>query len=149
MGLIRTQLELVNGGDLALVRRGMLPVEDVRKMNVTALVDSGAMMLAINENICQQLGLLKVEERLAELADGSVQSFDVVGPIEVRIPHRRCSVDALVLPGDSEVLLGVIPMEDMGLIIEPRSQTVQINPTVPYISMKSLKREPLCPICKT
>ncbi|MFM9965875.1 MAG: hypothetical protein ACKV2Q_32235 [Planctomycetaceae bacterium] len=101
MGLIHTQLELVNGDDLALVRRGKPPVQDVRKMNVTALVDCGAVMLAINENICQQLGLMKVEERLAELADGSVKSFDVVGPIEIRIPHRRCSVEAMVLPGDS------------------------------------------------
>ena len=89
--LIRTQLELVNGDDLALVRRKKLPVEDIRKMTVTAQVDSGAMMLAINESICQQLGLLKVDARLAELADGSVKTYDVVGPVEVRIPHRRCS----------------------------------------------------------
>lgn len=139
MGLIHTQLELVNGDDLALVRRGKLPVQDIRKINVTALVDCGSMMLAINENICQQLGLFKVEERLAELADGSIKSFDVVGPIEIRIPHRRCSVEAMVLPGDSEVLLGVIPMEDMDLIIEPKSQTIHVNPTMPYISKKSMK----------
>ncbi len=139
MRLIRTQLELVNGGDLELARRGKLPVQDVRKMNVTALVDSGAMMLAINESICQQLGLFKVDERLAELADGSVRPYDVVGPIEVRIPHRRCNVDAMVLPGDSEVLLGAIPMEDMDLVIEPKSQTVQVNPAMPYISKKPLK----------
>ena len=139
MGLIRTQLELVNGDDLALVRRKKLPVEDVRKMTVTALVDTGAMMLAINESICQQLGLLKVDARLAELADGSVKTYDVVGPVEVRIPHRRCSVDAMVLPGDSEVLLGAIPMEDMDLVIEPKSQTVQVNPSMPYISKKPMK----------
>ncbi|HLQ44254.1 MAG TPA: clan AA aspartic protease [Planctomycetaceae bacterium] len=139
MGLIRTQLELLNGDDLALTRRGKLPVEEIRKMKVTALVDCGAMMLAINENICQQLGLMKVEERLAELADGSIRTYDVVGPIEVRIPHRRCSVDAMVLPGDAEVLLGAIPMEDMDLVIEPKSQTVQVNPSMPYISKKPMK----------
>ena len=32
MGLIRTQLELVNGGDLELCRRKKMPVEEVRKM---------------------------------------------------------------------------------------------------------------------
>ena len=139
MGLIRTQLELLNGGDLELARRRKLPMEEVRKMHVTALVDSGAMMLAINESICQQLGLLKVDERLAELADGSVRTYDVVGPVEIRIPHRRCSVDAMVLPGDSEVLLGAIPMEDMDLVIEPKTQTVQVNPSMPYISKKPMK----------
>ena len=139
MGLIRTELELLNGGDLELSRRKMLPSDQIRQMKVTALVDSGAMMLAINENIRQQLGLLKTDERLAELADGSVNTYDVVGPVEIRIPHRRCSVDAIVLPGESEVLLGVIPMEDMDLVIDPKSQTIQVNPSMPYISKKPLK----------
>ena len=139
MGLIRTELELINGGDLELSRRGMLTTEQVRRMNVTALADSGAAMLAINESIRRQLGLFKVEERLAELADGGFATYDVVGPVEVRIPHRRCSVDAIVLPGESEVLLGAIPMEDMDLVIEPKSETVRVNPTMPYISKKSMK----------
>ena len=139
MGLIHTELELVNGDDLALVRRGKLTSDEVRSMKVTASVDRGAAMLAINESIRVQLGLMKIEERLAELADGSVQKCDVVGPIEVRIPHRRCSVDAMVLPGDSEVLLGAIPMEDMDLVIEPKSQTIGIRPDMPFISKKPLK----------
>ena len=45
----------------------------------------------------------------------------------------------MVLPGDSEVLLGAIPMEDMDLVIEPKSQTVQVNPSMPYISKKPMK----------
>jgi hypothetical protein len=36
-------------------------------------------------------------------------------------------VDALVLPADSEVLLGAIPMKDMDLVIEPKTQTIQID----------------------
>jgi clan AA aspartic protease len=139
MGLIRTELELLNGVDLGLARRGMLPEDQVRKIKVPALVDSGAAMLAINENIRAQLGLEKIEERLAELADGTLATYDVVGPIEVRIPHRRCNVDAMVLPGNAEVLLGALPMEDMDLVIEPKSQQLQVNPAMPYISKKPVK----------
>ncbi len=76
---------------------------------------------------------------MAELADGTLAAYDVVGPIEVRIPHRRCSVDAIVLPGEAEVLLGALPMEDMDLVIEPKSQRVQVNPAMPYISKKPVK----------
>ena len=139
MGLIHTQLELLNGGDLELSRRGLLKSDQVRSMTVTALVDCGAAMLAINESIRDQLGLFKVEERLAELADGSFATYDVVGPVEVRFPHRRCSVDAMVLPGNAEVLLGSLPMEDMDLVIEPKSETVRVNPSMPYISKKPMK----------
>lgn len=139
MGLIHIDLELINGIDLALSRLGKLAEDEVRRLKVSALVDSGATMLAINDNIRNQLGLLKVDERGAELADGSLATYDVVGPIEIRIPHRRCSVDAMVLPGDSEVLLGAIPMEDMDLIINPKAQTIQVDPSMPYVSRKSLK----------
>ncbi|MBI5757049.1 MAG: hypothetical protein HZA46_00865 [Planctomycetales bacterium] len=52
---------------------------------------------------------------------------------------RRDPLDAIVLPGESEVLLGFIPREDMDLVIDPKSQTVQVNPTMPYISKKPMK----------
>ena len=139
MGLIHTEIELLNGDDLAFVRRSQMELVDVRRMKVTALVDRGAHMLAINESIRDQLGLLKVDERLAELADGRTAMYDVVGPVEIRIPHRRCSVDAIVLPGDADVLLGAIPMEDMDLVINPKKQTVEVDPTMPYISKKPMK----------
>lgn len=139
MDLIHIDLELINGADLVLARRGNLREDEVRKLNVTALVDSGAYMLAINENIRQQLGLDKIEERLAELADGTTKTYDVVGPVEVRIPHRRCMVDAMVLPGDAEVLLGAIPREDMDLVTDPKAQRVMVDPSMPYISKKPLK----------
>ena len=135
MGLIHTEIELFNGDDLAFVRRSQMELVDVRR----ALVDRGAHMLAINESIRDQLGLLKVDERLAELADGRTALYDVVGPVEIRIPHRRCSVDAIVLPGDADVLLGAIPMEDMDLVINPKKQTVEVDPTMPYISKKPMK----------
>ena len=139
MGLIHTEIELLNGDDLAFVRRSQMELADVRRMKVTALVDSGAHKLAINESIRDQLGLLKVDERLAELADGRTALYDVVGPVEIRIPHRRCSVDAMVLPGDADVLLGAIPREDMDLVINPKKWTVEVDPTMPYISKKPMK----------
>jgi len=52
---------------------------------------------------------------------------------------RRDPLDAIVLPGETEVLLGAIPREDMDLGSDPKSQTVQVNPTMPYISKKPMK----------
>ncbi len=49
------------------------------------------------------------------LADGSRQLVSYVGPIEIRFQNRVGFVGALVM-GD-QVLLGVIPMEDMDLVI--------------------------------
>jgi len=139
MGLVHANIDLINGADLVLFRRGYIKEKDIKKMKVKALVDSGAYMLAINENVKVQLDLTKVDEQMAELADGSKKKLDVVGPVEIRFENRRANVDAIVLPGDAEILLGAIPMEDMDVMIDPRHQQLIVNPESPYLAKKSLK----------
>ncbi len=139
MGLVHAEIELISGDDIVLSRRGYLPKDQIKRVNVTALVDSGAYMLAINETIQTQLDLPVVDKQVAELADGSQISLDVVGPIEVRFKNRRTNVDAMVLPGEAEVLLGSIPMEDMDVLIDPKQQRLIVNPKHPYKPKKPLK----------
>ena len=139
MGLVYADVELINGDDLALFRRGHIKEADVRRMSVRVLVDSGALMLGINEKIKTQLGLQQVDTRSAELADGTLVNLEVVGPVEVRFANRRSSVDAMVLPADAEPLLGAIPLEDMDVIVDPQRQQLVVNPAHPYIVQHSLK----------
>ena len=139
MGLVHANIEIINGDDLALVRRGYLREDKVKKIQVNALVDTGAYMLAINENLKIQLDLHKVDEQEAELADGTLKRLDVVGPVEIKFKNRRCSCDAMVLPGKSQILLGAIPMEDMDILVDPKKQELIVNPQSPYIAKKSLK----------
>jgi len=139
MGLVYADIELIRGADLVLFREGYLEEDKIRSMKVTALVDSGAYMLAINQQIKTQLNLQKVGEQVAELADGTQTRLEIVGPVDVRFENRRANVDAMVLPGDAEVLLGSIPMEDMDVLIDPKQQRLIVNPESPYIAKKSLK----------
>ncbi|NEP45032.1 MAG: retroviral-like aspartic protease, partial [Okeania sp. SIO2H7] len=106
MGLVYADIELIRGADLVLFREGYIEEGQIRRMKVTALVDSGAYMLAINHQIKTQLNLKKVGEQAAELADGTQTVLEIVGPVELRFENRRANVDAMVLPGDTEVLLG-------------------------------------------
>ena len=139
MGLIRTEIELVRGNDLALVEEGYLKAKKVRSVKVTALVDSGAYMLVINEEVKAQLSLKSKRKELAILADGSQLELDVVGPIEVRFKTRRTTVDALVAPGATEVLLGAIPLEGMDVLLDPNKQKLILPPTRPYVAQTILK----------
>ena len=139
MGLIRAELEITSGDDLALLRRKMITSEKVKKMKVNFLVDRGAYMLAINEKIRTQLDLSKVDSHLAEMANGEMVQLDVVGPVELRFGNRRGNFDAMVLPGNSECLLGAIPMQDLDLVILEKEEKIVIDPDQPDISKKSLK----------
>jgi hypothetical protein len=68
-----------------------------------------------------------------------VVEYDVVGPIEVRFKNRDTVCNALVLPGDSEPLLGAIPMEEMDVLIHPLRQELIVNPEHPNYAQLKMK----------
>jgi clan AA aspartic protease len=139
MGLIYADLELVSADDIALERKGYIKKEDIKKEQVTALVDSGAYMMCINEHIKTQLDLEVVDTMEAELADGTLHNMDVVGPIIINFKNRTTSCNAAVLPGESEILLGSIPMEDMDVVLIPKLNTIDVNPKSKYMAKKKIK----------
>ncbi len=139
MGLVYAEVILINGEDLVLARRHIIGEDEIRKMPVSMLVDTGAYMLAINESIQEQLQLPVVEKRKAELANGHIVEYDVVSPVEVRFKNRRCVCSAMVLPGSSEPLLGAIPLEDMDVLIHPQRQELIVNPEHPYFAQMKMK----------
>jgi clan AA aspartic protease len=139
MGTVYADIELINADDLALARRSILNKDEVKHMTVSMLVDSGAYMMAINETIQEQLQLPFLEKRKAVMDDGSVVEYDTVGPINVKFKNRTAICNALVLQGDTEPLLGVIPMEEMDVLIHPRNQELIVNPEHPYYAQLKMK----------
>ncbi len=139
MGVVYAEIELINGDDLALVRRKLMGEDEVKRIYVSMLVDTGSVYMCINENIQEQLKFPVLEQRKGQLANGHIVEYDVVGPLEVRFKHRSCSVNALVLPGDNEPLLGAIPLEDMDVLIHPHRQELIVNPDHPYFAQMKLK----------
>jgi clan AA aspartic protease len=134
MGLVYATIELVSSDDLALWRRGFLPEDQVKRLYIRALVDSGATMLAIPEFVKKQLDLQKVRDIEAELADGSSSAFEVVGPVKVYFENRSTIVEALVVPDSTKVLLGAIPMEGMDVLIDPKRERLIVNPESPDVA---------------
>jgi clan AA aspartic protease len=141
MGLIYASIELINGDDLVLSRHKHIDVDDIKRMPVSMLVDTGSVYMCINENIQEQLQLPVVDKRKGQLANGHIVEYDVVGPVEVRFKNRRCSLNAMVLPGDNEPLLGAIALEDMDVIIHPQRQELVVHPDHPYFAQMKLKAQ--------
>jgi clan AA aspartic protease len=139
MGLVYAEVELINADDLAMVRRFKIGEEEVRRIRLNMLADSGAYMMAVNETIQEQLDLPLLEKRKAQLADGSVVEYDVVGPIQVKFKNRTATCNAFVLPGDTEPLLGAIPMEEMDVLIHPQRQELIVNPEHPNYAQLKMK----------
>ncbi len=107
---------------------------DLERIEVKALVDTGAATLCLPEHVAVQLKLDKTVEREVTLADGKRHVVPYVGPVQIsfgKSKNRTCFTGAYVL--GERVLLGAIPMEDMDLVIEPSTQKVTVNPKSPNI----------------
>lgn len=121
MGRVVSKITLSNPSDAT-----------VSPLTVDALADTGAVHLCIPEHLRIQLKLKELDRKEVTLADGSRQVAPYVGPVEVRFRNRIGFSGALVL-GD-QVLLGVIQMEDMDLVVVPRTRTLEVNPDSPNVA---------------
>ena len=139
MGLVYAEVELINAEDLALARKFYIGEDEIKRMYVTGLVDTGSYMLCINESIQAQMQFPVMEKRIGQMANGDRIEYDVVSQVELRFKNRRTICNAMILPGDSEVLIGAIPLEDMDVLIHPLRQELIINPEHPYFAQMKLK----------
>lgn len=139
MGKVYAEIDLINGIDAGLAKKNLIGEEEVKRIGVKSLVDTGAITLCINENIQEYLQLPVVDTRVFHLADGKSIECKVVAPVDVLFKNRLTTCRAVVLPGDSEVLLGLIPIEEMDVLIDPVRQELIVHPERPDIPMGILK----------
>jgi clan AA aspartic protease len=122
MGTVYAELILKNAVDVGSAWRGYITEKEVHQVAVRALVDTGAGTLVIGDDICQKLGLSIKGLRGVTLAGGEHVVGKITEPVEIHWNERFSTFLALVLPGEHEVLLGAIPLEDMDLIVDPKRQ---------------------------
>jgi clan AA aspartic protease len=119
MGEVLERITLVNTGDATNARRGIIKETEVRQVAVDAVVDTGAGPLVITEALRQQLGLEIEKDHSVNLAGNVPQKCTVAELVDIRWKDRYTSSRPIVLPTGHETLLGVIPLEDMDLKVNP------------------------------
>jgi clan AA aspartic protease len=110
---------------------------DLSPVEADALADTGSLHLCIPEHVRLQLHLEEIDRKEVTFADGTRSLVPYVGPIEIRFKNRVGFAGALVL-GD-QVLFGAIPMEDMDLVVNPRTKSIDVNPDSPNMSSTIVK----------
>lgn len=129
MGEVWVKIRLVNALDSELLKVGAIQPEQVRMVEVNAMADSGARLLALPESIAGQLGLREVGRALVTLGDGTKRELPLKGYVLIQIElgkiKREAMTQCLVGPDDSPVLLGQVPLEVMDLVVDcPRQRLV-------------------------
>ena len=122
MGIVYAELTLRNLEDVTLAKNGHLEQENIRIVTVKAIVDTGSYSLMIDEQTSQKLGLGKTGEQPIRIANGEQILCPVTTPVEINWKDRQSVMRVITVPGIPHILLGLLPLEEMDLMVHPDKQ---------------------------
>ncbi|MBU2575451.1 MAG: retroviral-like aspartic protease family protein [Elusimicrobia bacterium] len=139
MGEIKVKVKLENNGDLFLREVGKLGGQTIRAEEVEALVDTGAVMMLLPQDLVERLGLGILGRAIVTLANEQKVEMGRAGTILLTVAGRMMPTDCLVGPPGCEVLIGQLVMESLDLIPDPLKKTLTPRPESPYLPTLKLK----------
>jgi predicted aspartyl protease len=128
VGRIVVPARIENNYDLQNLASGVFTDEQVRRIEVEdARVDTGATYLSMPKRMIDQLGLQRLRTARAQTAAGPI-SFGIYGPARLTVQGRDCIIEVSELADDCPVLIGVIPLELLDFVVDPKGQQLIGNP---------------------
>ena len=128
MGRVTTTIIVTNHIDEILAERGFIPKDEIRSVTLdNVLVDTGATQLCLPEEAIAGLGLTLAGEIEVKTAMGSKKSR-VFENARLSVAGREGRYDCWELPAGEEPLLGLIPLEALGLEPDLENQRLRLLP---------------------
>lgn len=129
MGKVLTTLTVKNRIDEANALRGMISPDQVRSITLdNVLVDTGATTLCLPPQAIAQLGLELLKEVDVATATG-ISKARIFQDAKISLCGREGTFECLELPRGRDALIGVIPLEALGLEPDLRHQTLKVLPS--------------------
>ena len=139
MGEIVASMELENAEDRGVVRRGLSDGSTIRRATVDGVVDPGAVMLMLPEDVVSRLGLETRREVVVTYTNEYRETRQVAGPVTVHIGDRFMNADCIVGPPLSEPLIGQVVLESLDLVADCANRTLGPRPESPDRPLLKLK----------
>ena len=125
LGKVIVSAKIENLGDLEDVFRGRISMDQVRRLELDdVLVDTGASTLAMPKRLIHQLGLRLLGMKQARTANG-MASFGKYSSVRLTVQGRDCALD---VADGYPVLTGVIALEMLDFVVDPKNQRLIGNP---------------------
>ena len=131
VGKIVTPLTIANRSDQARAAAGDIPLDQVRSVTLDAvIVDTGVTTLALPADVIARLGL-PVRREVPILTAAGPSTARLCQDAAITLLGREGTFDCLELPAGTDPLLGVIPLEALGLEPDLRNQRLRLLPEEP------------------
>lgn len=139
MGEIHARLTLENQRDRILADAGHLDAQSVRRIELDALVDAGAVMSLLPQDVVERLGLPIDGNIIVTLADEQKIELPRARYLSLSCEGRQMDTDCLVGPPRCESLVGQLVLERLDLVLDPLKQTITPRPESPFLPSLKLK----------
>jgi len=138
MGKVFATLTIINRADQIRAEDGTISPEQIRSITLkNVLVDTGATTLCLPQDAIAKLGLKLLKEVDVATAMG-IGKARIFRDATISMFEREGTFECLELPGGGDALLGVIPLESLGLEIDLQNQILKplpISPTETYLTI--------------
>ena len=118
MGRFSVEVDLANFLDAAKAENKELATDQVRRVRLRGVVDSGASRLVLPATIVKQLGLKPKRKVRVRYADGRRGLRDEVGGVQLTMEGRTGIFKAVVAPKRETALIGAIVLEDLDFLVD-------------------------------
>src|SRR4029078_1383173 len=92
---------------------------------------TGATTMVLPADVVERLGRQPTEHRKVRYADGRVAGVPGVSDRRVVSLGRGAVISALVEAPGTTALIGQIPLEELDLLVDPKSRELRVNPASP------------------
>ncbi len=128
MGKVLATLTITNRADQVMASRGFAPDDQIRSVTLEdVLIDTGATTLCLPAKVIEDLGLELLREVDVATANG-ISKARVFQDAKISLCGREGTFECLELPGGQSPLLGVIPLDFLGIEPDLRNQTLKVLP---------------------
>ncbi len=135
MGKVIEKIRIINHKDEIKAEIGVIKKEEIRMKELNGLVDSGATLLTLPEEVVEELGLTLGKEVEVTYADGKKEKRPTAYDIRVEILNRETFTTAIVGNRKTQVLIGQIVLEALDLVIDPKKGKLGPRPESPDIPL--------------
>lgn len=112
--------------------------DPAKSVETEAVIDSGATMLALPQNIVDQLALQKRRAVKVRYANNHTDEKSIYGVVEVDLMGRNGVFEVLAEPAGATPLVGQVILEVLDLLIDAKSKKLIPNPSSPEMPMVEL-----------
>jgi clan AA aspartic protease len=109
--------------------------DQTKSVEVEAVIDTGATMLVLPQDVIAKLDLRKMREATVRYANNKTETKSIYGVVTAEIRGRAGEFNVLAESERCQPLVGQIVLEQLDLVVDPSTRTVMPNPRSPEMPM--------------